>query len=45
MGPDSAVEMFNNALKENVKFTKYTSDDDSPLKPMLDRKFPKVLKN
>ncbi len=29
MEPDSAVEMFNNALKENVKYTKYTGDDDS----------------
>ena len=29
MEPDSAVEMFNNALKENIKFSTYTADDDS----------------
>ena len=29
MEPDSAVEMFNNALKENIKFSTYTGGDDS----------------
>ncbi len=29
MEPDSAVEMFNNAPQENMKFATYTGDDDS----------------
>ena len=28
MEPDSAVEMFNSALKENIQFSTYTGDDD-----------------
>lgn len=29
MEPDSAVDMFNNAPNDNVKFTSYFGDDDS----------------
>jgi hypothetical protein len=29
MEPDSAVDMFNNAPNDNVKFTSYIGDDDS----------------
>ena len=38
MEPDSAVEMFNNALKEIVKFSTCTGDDDSTTKAHIRQK-------
>ena len=29
MEPDAAVAMFNNAPKQNIKYSVYTGDDDS----------------
>jgi hypothetical protein len=39
MGPISAVELFNNAPKQGVKYSTYTGDDDSTTERYIHHRF------